>query len=273
MPPRLAEVSLFARGKNLTVLTDEGLFEACGTRIAFTTRSGGVSEAPYAELNLSCDVGDAFDFVSENRRILCEALGAADDAANLVNPHQTHETGMQFICDASDLRRAHENSRENADGVVCTRAHIPVLLLTADCVPVILVAPAGSFAVVHAGWRGTIASIAEIGLKNLAKATSCLPSEINCYIGPHIGSCCYEVDSELLKRFVGKYGSACDAGNNRLDLSYAVFRSLVSAGAVPERIVDSGFCTSCRNDLFFSYRAEAGKTGRHGAFAYRKERR
>lgn len=74
--PRLTENSFSAGDSMLRVLTDDALFAACGTRIAFTTRAGGVSEGPYAGLNLSYAVGDARAAVDENRRVLCEALGA-----------------------------------------------------------------------------------------------------------------------------------------------------------------------------------------------------
>ena len=122
----------------------------------------------------------------------------------------------------------------------------------------------------HAGWRGAIADIAGIGLRKLAEQASCSPADCNCYIGPHIGGCCYEVSRELLDRFVDEYGPDCDAGSRRLDLSAAVSASLVRAGADAARIADARLCTQCNTVLLYSYRAEDGVTGRHGAFAYRE---
>ena len=147
-----------------------------------------------------------------------------------------------------------------------------MLLCFADCVPVVLVAPDGSFAVVHSGWRGSIASIAGLGLRELQKATCCSISEINCYIGPHIGSCCYEVADELIMQFVAQFGDACDAGEGHLDLATAVTASLLRAGANEQRIAHSGSCTACHHEEYYSYRADAGITGRHAAFAIREER-
>ena len=135
----------------------------------------------------------------------------------------------------------------------------------------ILVAPDGSFAVIHSGWRGSIAGIAGKGLCKLQLAARCAASDINCYIGPHIGPCCYEVSAELVGQFVAEFGESCDAGNNHLDLSAAVIASLTRAGAAEDRIADAGVCTSCHHDAYYSYRADAGVTGRHGAFAIRKE--
>ncbi|MBS7406898.1 MAG: polyphenol oxidase family protein, partial [Coriobacteriales bacterium] len=88
------------------------------------------------------------------------------------------------------------------------------------------------------------------------------------YVGPHIGPCCYETSAQILERFTQAFGQVCDAGQRHLDLAAAVQASLLQAGASPQRIVHAGRCTSCNNSAFFSYRADGGTTGRHGAFAY-----
>lgn len=266
--PRLAESSFCAGDSTLSVLTDEALFETCGTRIAFTSRDGGTSKAVYAGLNLSYAVGDDETCVDINRALLCEAFDASNYANNLINPLQVHGDDLLEIRHVvKDKRRANEG----VDGIVCTHAGVPVLLCFADCVPVILVAPDGAFAVIHSGWRGSIASIAGKGLLALQRATGCAASDINCYIGPHIGACCYEVADELIGQFVAEYGDICDAGERHLDLAAVVTASLVRAGACAERIVHADVCTSCHHDMYYSYRADAGITGRHGAFAFRKE--
>lgn len=266
--PQLAEIPFCAGDSELCVLSDEALFATCGTRIAFTTRAGGVSEGSYAGLNLSYSVGDDAGCVDANRRLLCAALDAGNCIESLISPLQVH--GSDFI----EIRQVVESQLKTAgeaDGIVCVQSEIPVLLCFADCVPVILVAPDGSFAVIHSGWRGSIAGIAGKGLRKLQLAARCAASDINCYIGPHIGPCCYEVSAELVGQFVAEFGESCDAGNNHLDLSAAVIASLTRAGAAEDRIADAGVCTSCHHDAYYSYRADAGVTGRHGAFAIRKE--
>lgn len=265
--PRLAEASFHGvEGTKITGLTDEALYRGVGTRVFFTFRSGGVSSAPYSSLNLSHTVGDEEADVMENQRRLLSAFGAGG-VDGLVQPNQVHGNEVLVVDDVSETQR---RARAGADGVVCTKAGVPVVLCFADCTPVILVAPDGSFAVLHAGWRGAIADIAGIGLKKLAEQASCSPSDCNCYIGPRIGGCCYEVSQELLDRFVDEYGPACDAGARHLDLSAAVSASLVRAGADAARIADARLCTQCNTVLLYSYRAEDGVTGRHGAFAYRE---
>ena len=156
-----------------------------------------------------------------------------------------------------------------ADAVVCLAGGVPVMLAFADCVPVILVAGTGAFAVVHSGWRGTLAGISGKALSILARESGCPPAECNAYIGPHIGPCCYEVSGELLGRFTETWGPACDAGSEapHLALAAAVRESLLRAGADGTRIAESGICTACHTDMWYSHRAEMGRTGRHAAAA------
>ena len=268
--PKLAEASFYENGHTVAVLTDEALFSEHGLRIAFTERGGGVSKDPYASLNLGDHVCDELSCVEENRRILMDALGVpAQDQGKLVVPKQVH--GDVVLSVGEDIAASRDRAREGADGIVCMHSRIPVLLCFADCVPVVLAAPGGGFAVLHAGWRGAIASIPGKGLEQLACEAGVDPSQCNAYIGPHIGACCYETSQEILDRFVARYGKKCDAGSRHLDLGAAVAASLIEHGAARERICDSMSCTSCLNDRFFSYRADGGTTGRHAAFAYRTQ--
>ena len=266
--PSLQLISFNGPHGPLAGLADEALYAATATRLLFTTRGGGVSEPPYDTLNLGDHVNDDLAAVEENRRSLMEAMGVdAADQARLIVPNQVH--GDKVVTVGEDVDAAHFAAREGTDGIVCSRAGVPVLLCFADCVPVIIVAPSGAYAVLHAGWRGALAGIPGKGLAALAKAAACEPQDCNAYVGPHIGSCCYETSQEILDSFTQRYGAACDAGARKLDLSFAVEASLLGAGASKRRIVVAEECTSCNNELFYSYRADGGVTGRHGAFAYR----
>lgn len=269
-PPRLAERPFSASGHEIVALSDDALFDACGTRIAFTTRVGGTSSAPFESLNLSYAVGDDECAVAQNRHLVCEAMGASGCFGNLIAPVQVHGCDILEVDDVAETQR---RAALGVDGIACSRSDVPVLLCFADCVPVILVAPDGSFAVVHAGWRGALGRIPELGLAKVVEMSDCSPEEVNCYVGPHIGACCYEFDAETLARFASEFGPACDGGGRHLDLTQAVVASLRSAGADSERIACTDVCTSCTIESFFSHRKERGKTGRHGAFAVRKEGR
>ena len=265
--PRLAEISFAGPKTALPLLTDEALHAACGTRVCFTSRLGGVSEQPYDALNLATHVEGDEEAVKANRRTLLECTGAAAVADKLIVPKQVHG---DEVCVVDDVETTRTHAEAGADGIVCTRAGVPVLLCFADCTPVVMVAPGGAFCIVHAGWRGALAGIAGKGLALLAREAGCAPAACNVYIGPHIGSCCYEVSEELLAQFVEAYGQACDAGRRHLDLSAAVTASVLHAGAAPERITDADICTACNTQRYYSYRAEGGVTGRHGAFAFKE---
>lgn len=271
--PSLSEVARHG----LRFITDDGLFEACGVRIAFTQRAGGVSEGPCESLNLGLHVDDDRAAVLENRRRLVRALreGDADGGEELFVPNQVHGDTLVALEEGCDLPAQRVMADEGCDGVVCLMEDVPVCLCFADCTPVILVAPTGGFAVAHAGWRGAVAGIAGKAARELCKRTGCSASELNAYIGPHIGACCYEVSQEVLDRFVAAYGPACDAGSRHLSLSAAVRCDLERARLAPKRIQDVleedafNACTSCNSRGYYSYRANAGVTGRHGAAACR----
>lgn len=265
--PSLAEASFAYSGGALPLLTDAALYDACGTRLCFSSRRGGTSAAPFDALNLSDTVADDSQAVCANRSLLLEAAGAGNAAASLIMPKQVHGDVVLTVDDVDECRAL---AAQGADGIVCTKPAVPVLLCFADCVPVVLVAPGGAFSVVHSGWRGTIAGISGRALSALAAAADVAPEDCNCYIGPHIGSCCYEVDADLLGRFTSAFGEGCAAPGGCLDLSFAVMRSLLDAGASQQRICDAGVCTACNTHTYYSHRAEGGKTGRHGALAFKE---
>lgn len=265
--PQLAEVSLLHGETQVPVLHDEALASACGVTLCFAGRRGGVSEGPYASLNISTGTDDDSARVHQNRHVLLAAAGAEAFEGELVVPEQVHGTHIAYVHSAEDAHAAHG---AQADAVLCTVPGVPVLLSFADCVPVVIVAPGGTFAVVHSGWRGTLAGIAGMALAAVAEEAGCDAGSCNAYIGPHIGPCCYAVSPELLERFCARFGATAAAGEGRLDLEACVRASLQQAGCAAERIAASGICTACGTEWYFSHRAEHGHTGRQGACAYRK---
>ncbi|MCH3943573.1 MAG: polyphenol oxidase family protein [Atopobiaceae bacterium] len=242
-----------------------------GVTFAFTERTGGVSPAPYASLDFGTANGDDPDLVAENRRRALAALGAQDHLANLVSPRQVHGDVIVTVdsADPASLDRARSRASAGADGVVCTAVGVPVLLGFADCVPVVLTAP-GGFAVVHSGWRGTIARIAGAGVDALCAATGVGPSEVNAYLGPHVMGEDYEVSEGLLARFVDEFGTMVMVpGRPRnLALGPAIVSALAAHGVKPCNTLDSKLSTVRNLARFYSYRAEGGVTGRHAAIAW-----
>ncbi len=238
-------------------------------RFGFTERTGGVSQAPYASLNLGTHVGDDARAVAENRRRALDALDAGAYADALLVPNQVHGDHVAIVDRADDasLEQVRVEIAAGADAIVCVVPRVPVLLCYADCAPVILICP-GGFAVVHSGWKGTYAGIAGTAARALADAAGCAPAEVSAYLGPHIRGDEYEVSRELIERFIERFGPAvASAGPRLLDLSVAIRASLVAAGVGEDAIVDTGCSTMSELDRFFSYRAEGGVCGRHGALA------
>ncbi|WP_130811832.1 polyphenol oxidase family protein [Olsenella sp. Marseille-P4559] len=239
-----------------------------GVAFAFTERTGGVSSGCYSSLNLGCACGDDPSCVAENRRRALVALGAEAYGDALVNPCQVH--GDRVVCvrssDADAVRAAQRNAAGGADSIVCTVPKVPVLLCFADCVPVVLVSP-GGFAVVHSGWRGTIARISAKAARVLSEETGVAVSEVLAYVGPHIGCGDYEVSPELGARFSAEFGPGVIAGGRNLDLGCAVTAALVDAGVPSSSVVVCDVSTASATERFFSYRAEHGSCGRHGALA------
>lgn len=237
-----------------------------GVTLAFTERTGGQSLPPYDSLNLSDDCGDDERAVAANRQQLLEALGIGHLADRLINPVQVHGDQILVVRDSSDAAQAGLANRPHVDAVVCAVPDVPVLLLSADCVSVILVAP-GAFAVVHSGWKGTKARIAQKALRRLVELAGCAASDVLAYVGPHIKAEDYEVSEELTSLFAGEFGQDVLLDPTHLDLGCAVSKTLVSAGMRPEAIVDELPSTASCTQRFYSYRVAGGICGRHGALA------
>ena len=214
-----------------------------GYRVVFTTRVGGVSEGPYASLNLGRLTEDDPANVAENRRRACALVDA--DARRLALNRQIHSATVH--------EAGSDGSRNEGDGLWTDLSGVPLLVLTADCLPIAIARTAGPrrLAVLHAGWRGLADGIVEAGVEAL------LGGPLAAAVGPAIGPCCYEVGGEVSRLF--------DAGltrAGRLDLWSAAERKLREAGVELVERVD--LCTACNPELFFSHRRDGGVTGRQG---------
>ena len=251
----------------LIALTDEALFEACGVRVMFTGRDGGVSVGPYASLNTASHVGDDLGAVNQNRHLVLEAAGAP--CARLVVPNQVHGTDLVRISETAEVDAAIGQAEEGADGIVVETSGVAALLNFADCLPLVIVSPSGRFAVVHAGWRGAVAGIAGKAARALAAGDSCGADAYNAYIGPHIRSECFEVGEDVASQFRDVFGEAVLEGASHVSLARAVTLDLERAGLAASRIADCGICTKCCSERYYSYRASNGECGRHAAFAVR----
>jgi YfiH family protein len=218
--------------------------------VVFSTRAGGVSDGPYDSLNLGRMTGDDVERVDENRRRLCAEVGTTPD--RLALNRQIHSTVVH---------RAEPGARgEPGDGLWTEEPDLPVLAMSADCLPIAL-ARAGDgppgIAVLHAGWRGLLAGIVAAGVSTLG-------GRVHAAIGPAIGPCCYEVGPDVAEPFTAAFGQDVLQGRN-LDLWTSAERALLAAGVEEVERVD--LCTSCNPELFFSHRRTGKPRGVQGVIA------
>jgi YfiH family protein len=219
--------------------------------VIFTTRVGGVSEGSYASLNLGRKTGDDVERVDENRRLACAQIGA--DAEDLALNYQVH---------SSTVLRARAGARgDKGDGLWTDEPGLPVLAMSADCLPLALARAEGSapaVAVLHAGWRGLLAGIAEAGVAALGGGA------LAAAVGPAIGPCCYEVRDDVAAPFRARFGDDIVRGG-KLDLWRAAELALVDAGV--QHVERTDLCTSCHPELFFSHRRDGKPRGVQGVLA------
>lgn len=232
----------------------------------FSVREGGVSEGAFRSLNLGFAGGDDAGRVRENHRRLADAVGVALPDLHTVS--QVH--GDTVLRVGSAPAEEALKPRGEADALWTSRAGAAVGVRTADCVPILIADPEGRrVAAVHSGWRGTDLRIAARAVEALA-AEGARPQKLVVAVGPAIQRCCYEVSEELAQRFRTRFGDEVatrEGGLWRLDLAFAVRRTLGEAGIPEDRIDVMAECTACDAERFFSHRRDKGVTGRHLSFA------
>lgn len=224
-------------------LTDPGAEER-GLRVAFTTRLGGVSSAPFESLNLSAMVGDDDGSVSANRALVSRAAGFDPDSVAL--PRQVHGA------EVAEVDRGSSEPVADCDALVTDSRTATVGVLAADCVP-ILMTDGDSLAAIHAGWRGLAAGV-------IQRAAERLGTVRTAWIGPSIHACCYEVGRDVIDAF--EDAELPVASEDRVDPGRAAIVALRKSGV--DAVATSVECTSC-DRRFYSHRRD-GRTGRQGAF-------
>lgn len=246
-------------------------FNSATVAHAVSTRLGGRSQAPFATLNLGLHTGDAEDAVRLNRKMFCQATGI--ELSKVVTAEQVHGSRVMLVEAADAGKGAYEfgDALAAADALITNTPDLPLLLFFADCVPVLIVDPVNkAIGVSHAGWKGTVAKIAQKTVLAMRDHFGTRPQECLVGIAPSIGPCCYEVDdvvaSQCKAQFEHWQAMLKPEGEKwRLNLWLANQIQLAEIGVLTRNIEISGVCTACNTSLFFSYRAERGLTGRIGA--------
>jgi YfiH family protein len=207
---------------------------------------------------------DLISLIGENKKLVAE--GFEIPAQNVIIPVQTHSDNVEII------RRNKDKSLEksvfpNCDGLITAEKGIAIALNFADCVPLIFYDSVKKvIASSHAGWRGTVAKIGVKTVLMMQENFGCQPKDIVALIGPAISRCCFEVKADVKAKLLhtvkdSEQASVCDKMN--VDLKLINKLQLHACGV--EKIDTSDYCTSCRSDLFYSYRKEKGHTARHSA--------
>jgi len=219
-------------------------------RTLVTTRQGGLSRQPFDSFNLGSHVGDDADAVAANRALLRQQLPA--EPAWL---YQVHGTQVVNAAQVSDTPQDADASFSNQPDTVC-------VVMTADCLPVLLCNDAGTVvAAAHAGWRGLCSGVLEASVA----ATGVDPSSLMAWLGPAIGPDAFEVGAEVRSAFMALDPAAEQAftaigeGKYLADL-YLLARQRLTAQGVT-RVYGGDFCTVIDRARFYSYRRD-GITGR-----------
>ena len=287
------------RANGLQVLQSPNLSRLDWLIHGFSTRPGGISEVQAAAtgrkgaekvLNLGFTEWDSREHVLANREKFFRAIGVSK-----MRPIMLRQIHSDLACGvSSSVQSAISDEPPKADALFTREPGVLLIVQTADCVPILLAdTRRRAIAAIHSGWRGTVQRIAQKTLGRMQMEFGTRPGDVVAAIGPCIAQSCYEVGSDVAKKFHAQFANAREwfdgpfdalaSGENdpnwlpwltmrppghppppptvQLDLVAANRAILVDAGIPAANISASGFCTACRLDLFFSYRRER-TTGR-----------
>jgi YfiH family protein len=183
---------------------------------------------------------------------------------NLVRARQVHGSAVVRATAAT------RSLADDADALVCDVPELPIGVVTADCLPVLIAAPSGAVAAVHAGWRGLVAGVLTSAFEALREIAPDAERGV-AVIGPHVGARCYEVDEPVVQGCVARFGDAATsaalestrAGHWQIDLARLAHLDLARAGLAEDRVAAlSDACTACDAERFHSFRRDGPGSGR-----------
>jgi hypothetical protein len=243
--------------------TKTGLVKHC-----FTTRKGGVSTGCYDSMNLRMNCDDSRDNINKNYEIICDELGIS--TGSLVLSKQVHDVCIKDVthkdCGNGFL---YENRFESADALVTAEKGVTLVTFYADCVPVFLLDKRlGVLALIHSGWKGTVGKISTLTFRHMQDVYGSKSEDIVAAIGPSIRACHFEVGDEVCEIFRENFGDEFvinGFSKPHIDLQGCIKSGLSECGI--KDITDSGICTYCNNDLFYSHRKTGAQRGSMAAFA------
>ncbi len=220
----------------------------------FTLRNGGISPPPFDSFNFGSGLGDCENHITTHLQRLIESTGLPG------MPHQAIQTHQTDILWCSGSGHMHDST---ADILLSDQDNTALAVRSADCLPILLAEPrSGICAAVHAGWRGTAAGVVKQAIQAMcqrgAKAEHIMAS-----LGPCIGSCCFEIGAEAAAALKASAESAGAFVCKSADLPEINRLQLRQSGLRDTHIELIHACTACDDKRFFSFRRDAGRTGRH----------
>jgi YfiH family protein len=229
-----------------------------GARLVFTDRTGGVGLPPYDALNLALHTGDEEDRVQANRGLVAQAVRLT--AGDLVFGQQVHGTGVRAVHASSEVPRG---GAPDTDGLVTTARGVAVVMMGADCLPVLLAAD-GVVGAAHVGRAGLAGGVVREVLRVMRAEGA---GAVAARIGPGVCGRCYEVPADMaveVERLAPGSRATTRTGAPSIDLVAGVRRQLAAEGVDDVEHVEA--CTLEEADRFFSYRRD-GVTGRQAGLA------
>lgn len=221
-------------------------------RAAQSTAQGELPDAPFG-FNLGYNLGDDDSRVTANIVRFAEALDL--EAEDLAFMHQVHGDTIRVVSEPG--------AYEDTDAMITTQPGVGLTVRTADCVPVLLYAPAaGAIAAVHAGWRGSAEHITRKTVERLLLEFGAEAPAIYAFIGAAAGACCYEVGDEVAALFPERWLQRPDEGKAHLDLPGVNRQQLLDIGIPAENIESAGLCSIHETHLLHSFRRDGDRSGR-----------
>jgi YfiH family protein len=242
-----------------------------GINMAVSARTGGVSKGVYQSLNLGLHVGDQADLVLENRSRFLSIFNVG--LSDMVACQQVHGKEVVRIrgIDRGKGARDLTSTILNCDAMITNEPGVYLMSFYADCIPIFFYDRLNrAVGMAHSGWKGTMMKIVLNTLEAMAKEFKTSSQNLQIFIGPGIGACCFEIQPDLLQKVKAEFASFHDIinDNNEIitwNLQETNRQLLVGAGVNPLNISVCSLCTACNTDKFYSYRREQGNTGRIGA--------
>ena len=239
----------------------------------FTTRHGGVSTGSLASMNLAIKLDETEENVAENFRILGKALGFS--LSDLVLTRQTHSDIVRVV-GREDCKGCFHRDYPECDGLVTKDPGVTLVVFTADCTSLLFHDPVtGAVGAAHAGWRGTAQAIGVKTVRAMVENFGCDPQNIRAAIGPNIGFCHFETDSDVPQAMLAAYGGEAaqyiEKRGDKYFLDLKAINALALRRCGVTHIDISDDCTMCSPDRFWSHRVTRGDRGSQGAVIQCKE--